>query len=41
MTVGSINKNLHPDKLEPDFSIPYSDKTNLYSLQGVSEIMLG
>ena len=35
MTVGGINKQLHQDKQVPDFSIPFNDANNLYSLVGV------
>lgn len=41
MTVGGINRKLHPNKTEPDMSIPYNDKHNLYSLVGVREISIG
>jgi hypothetical protein len=35
MTVGGVNKLLHPHKTEPDISIPFNDANNLYSLNGV------
>jgi hypothetical protein len=35
MTVGGVNKKLHPHKSVPDISIPYNDANNLYSLNGV------
>lgn len=41
MTVGGVNKKLHPHKTVPDISIPYSDTNNLYSLVGVREISIG
>jgi hypothetical protein len=35
MTVGGVNKLLHPHKTVPDISIPFNDANNLYSLNGV------
>lgn len=41
MTVGGVNKLLHPHKTEPDISIPFNDANNLYSLNGVRQISIG
>lgn len=35
MTIGGINQKLHKNKQEPSIVIPYSDRQNLYSLNGV------
>lgn len=41
MTVGGINKDLHPDDEPPTFTVKYSKHKNLYSLQDVFEVRVG
>jgi hypothetical protein len=41
MTVGGVNTEMHPNKTQPDASIPFKDANNLYSLMDVRDIKIG
>ena len=40
MTIGGLNEKIHKKGIQPNIVVPYSDRQNLYSLNGVKEISI-